>query len=203
MDAGPDIETRHRHHTERAWVDVALGVSAVAISLISLLLAVGNGNAMQRLVEANSWPFVSIGVGNRDEQGGEVLRLLAQNKGIGPAKIQTLEVFYNGKPMSDPRTLIHTILGPSADGIRVPFGGSAFVGDVLSSKEMVLFLTVQDKTIAPANLEKLAAESRNIGFRTCYCSVFNECWVLDRTGAALSPPDPVKACPVPKVPFGQ
>lgn len=182
---------------------MAIGVSAVAISLISLLLAIGNGNAMQRLVEANSWPFVSIGVSNRDEQDKKVLRFVAQNKGIGPAKIQTLEVFYDGKSMPDAHTLIHTILGPEAAGAHVPFGGSAFVGDVLSSKETVLVLSVQDKTIARSNLEKLAAEARNIGFKVCYCSVFNECWVSDRTGAALSPPLAVKSCPIPKAPYSQ
>jgi hypothetical protein len=201
MDQGPDIEAHHHPRTGRAWVDVMLSVSAVTISLISLLLAIGNGDAMQRLVAANSWPFVSIGVGNRDEHGDKVLRLIAQNKGIGPAKVQTLEVFYNGRPVPDAHALIRAILGPAADGGRIPFGGGSVVGDVLSSKEVVLLLAVQDKGIAPADLDKLAFEARNIGFRTCYCSVFDECWVSDRTGP-LSPPTPVKSCPAPKVPFG-
>jgi hypothetical protein len=203
MDLGPDVETRHHHRTGRAWVDVVLGVSAVAISLTSLLLAVGNGNAMQRLVQANSWPFVSLSVSNRNEAGDKLLRLVAQNKGVGPARVQTLEVFYDGKPMSGPRTLIHAILGPAANDLHIPFDTSAIVGEVLSSKELAYLLTVKDKSISPEILEKLSNETKNIGFRTCYCSVFDECWISDRTGATLSPPQAVKSCPAPETPYGQ
>jgi hypothetical protein len=199
MDAGPDLDS-HRRPTGRAWLDVVLGISAVAISLTSLLLAIGNGDAMKRLVQANSWPFVSVGFSNGDETGDRFLRFEAKNNGIGPAKVQTLEVFYNGKPMSDPRMLILAILGPAANGVRIPYRDSALVGEVLSPRELKYILTVSDKHIGPANLERLSSEARNVGIRTCYCSVFDECWIFD--GASrISPPRSVKVCPVPKIPF--
>lgn len=200
MDSGPDLEAPHHHATGRRWLDVALSVSAVTISLISLLSAIGNGDAMKQLVAANSWPFVSIGISNRDEQRGPVLRIVAQNKGIGPAKIEALEVFYKSRAMPNPRALIHAILGPDADDIRTPYQGSTFAGDVLGSKEITTVLSVQDQSLGAANLERLAAEAQNIGFRVCYCSVFNECWISDRTGG-LSPPSRQNACKPPKTPF--
>lgn len=200
MDMGPEIETHHPHHTGRQWVDVILGVSVVVISIISLLLAMENGTAMKRLVAANSWPFVNIGVSNGDEAGNKLLDLLIQNKGVGPAKIETMEVFYKGKPMPDTRALIHTILGPGADGIHVPYINQTIVGDVLSSKESTNFVEVKDKSIDPAYLDRLSQEAGNIGFKTCYCSVFDECWLVDHTTAA-SAPTPVKVCPIPKTPF--
>ena len=200
MDAGPDIEARHHHHTGRQWVDVVLGVSAVLISLISLLLAIENGNAMKRLVQANSWPFVNIGVSDTDENGNRLLILAAQNKGIGPAKIQTLEVFYNHKPVSDATALIHAMLGPAAADAHVPFVGSSLVGNVLSSKESISFLVIQDKSISPEIMNTISVESKNLGFRMCYCSVFDECWTHDRMGGR-TPPQPVKACPTPETPF--
>jgi hypothetical protein len=175
-------------------------VTAVTISLVSLLLSIGNGDAMKQLVAANSWPFVSVGVGNRDEQGGKTLRIVAQNKGVGPAKIETLEVFYKGQAMADSHALIHAILGPAEADVQIPFGESAFVGDVLASKETAIVMSLQGGKIAPADLEKLAAGTANMGFRTCYCSVFNECWVSDRT-RGISPPALVKTCPTPKTPF--
>ena len=45
----PEIE-HHHHHTGRPGVDLLLGVAAVAISFISLFLAIANGRAMERLV---------------------------------------------------------------------------------------------------------------------------------------------------------
>jgi hypothetical protein len=57
---GPEIEQPHHHHTGRSWLDLILGVSAVTISFVSLFFAIHNGNAMERLVEANSWPSVQV-----------------------------------------------------------------------------------------------------------------------------------------------
>jgi hypothetical protein len=200
MDIGPEIEPHPHHHTGRQWVDVVLGVSVILISLISLMLAVENGNAMKRLVQANSWPFVIADTSNTDENGAPLLGFRIQNKGVGPAKIQSLEVFYKDKPMPNPRTLIHTILGPSANGAVVHYIASSVVGNVLSSKEAVTFFSVKDKSINPKYLQQLADANKDIGFRTCYCSVFDECWTLNIVDR-LAPPQPIKTCPIPKVPF--
>lgn len=202
MDIGPDVETHHHHHTGRQWIDVILGVSVVAISIVSLLLAMENGRAMKQLVAANSWPFVFIGYSNGDEQGDKFLTFVIQNKGVGPAKIETMEVFYKGRPMADLTTLIHAILGPQANGVHIPFISQTIVGDVLSSKENINFVEVKDKSIGRPYLERLSAEAGNIAFRTCYCSVFDECWLVDHTSGALAP-KPVKVCPVPAHPFAQ
>jgi hypothetical protein len=41
-ELGPstDVEHHHHHHTGQRWLDITLGVSAVFISLMSLLLAI-------------------------------------------------------------------------------------------------------------------------------------------------------------------
>jgi hypothetical protein len=202
MDSGPEINTHHHHHTGRQWVDVILGVSVVVISIISLMLAAENGQAMKRLVAANSWPFVLTSVSNSDENGDKFLNLVMQNKGVGPAKIESLEVFYAGKSVPDARTLLHTILGPSADGQKIPYKSSTVVGNVLSAKEIDAFLTVSDKSIPPDELRKLSESTANIDTITCYCSVFDECWRLDTRNMPIHA-DPVKACPVPTTPFSQ
>ena len=200
MDIGPEIEPHPHHHTGRQWVDVVLGVSVIVISLISLMLAMENGNAMKRLVQANSWPFVIASTSNTDENGGPLLSFTMQNKGVGPAKIQSLEVFYKGKPTPNPRTLIHAILGTSATGVVVHYIDSSVVGNVLSSKETVTFLSLKDKTIKPEYLKQLSEANKYIGFKTCYCSVFDECWTLTIVDS-LAPPQPIKTCPIPKTPF--
>ncbi len=53
--------------------------------------------------------------------------------------------------------------GRAAAGGHVPVSGASVVGDVLSSKETVLILTVQDKSIAAADLDKLAGATGKIG----------------------------------------
>ena len=201
MDAGPDIEHHHHHHTGRVWVDMLLAISAVAISFISLFLAVENGRAMQRLVQANSWPFVAVGTNNGDLDGNYAFALVMQNKGIGPAKVEALEVFYKGKPMADGDALVHAILGPRADLPANGFVSSSVTGGVLSSKEEINFLAANAKSVSAADMKTLSDGARNLHFRFCYCSVFDECWLADHSVHGRLPPKPVKTCPVPATPF--
>jgi hypothetical protein len=65
----PEVEQLHHPHTGRQWVDLLLGISAVSISFISLFLAIHNGKAMERLVEANSWPYVQITFSSLNSDG--------------------------------------------------------------------------------------------------------------------------------------
>jgi len=200
MDPGPEIDPHHHHHTGRPWLDLVLGVTAILISLISLILAILNGDAMQRLVAANSWPYVNVGNSNTDESGAPLLILTMQNKGVGPAKIQSLEVFYDGKAMAGSEALIHAMLGPAYNGLPVYHVASSIVGGVLSAKESVDFLQVKGKLVPRAILEQLAAKTDGLGYRVCYCSVFDECWMFDRSGAQSSP-KPIKTCPRPATPY--
>jgi len=200
MDPGPDIEAHHHHHTSRSWIDLVLGVSAIMISLISLILAILNGDAMQRLVAANSWPYVNVGSSNSDDGGAPLLALTMQNKGVGPAKIQSLEVFYDGKAMAGPRALIHAMLGAADKGPPVHYLASSVVGGVLSAKESVDFLRVKGKLVPTPVLQQLAAKTDGLTYRVCYCSVFDECWMFERDNTASSP-KPIKTCPTPATPF--
>src|ERR1700729_270779 len=101
----PEVEHSHHRHTGRPWLDLLLGVSAVSISFISLFLAIANGRAMERLVQANSWPFVFVGASNVELDGTPHVRLLIGNKGVGPARIETLDVLYQGTSVNGPRAL--------------------------------------------------------------------------------------------------
>ena len=63
----PEHETPHRAHgTGHRWLDLTLALSAMFVSIVSLILAVHSGHAMDRLVAANSWPFLLYDTENRD-----------------------------------------------------------------------------------------------------------------------------------------
>jgi hypothetical protein len=195
MEATPEIEVPHHHKIGHRKLDVILTISAFVISLVSVFLAIENAVAMRQLVASNSWPFVNVGVSDGNQSGNAALDLVIQNKGIGPAKIETLEVFYRGQPMRGGDALIRTMTGDN-----IPFARSRVVGNVLSAKESVNFLSVVGQTVEQSDLRKLAELSDEIAIRTCYCSVFDECWLLDRT-IAPSKLTEVDECPVVKVSF--
>lgn len=193
MDTGPEIEGHHHAHTGRPLLDLILGVSAIVISLISLGLAIAHGNAMERLVEANSWPFVATSFSNAEADGTPHFRLGIMNKGVGPARIDSLQVFYEGKPVHDARELVTRMSGGSPQP-PIQILSSDVLNSVMSARETVNFVDVPIGGATPGQQKQLGRAGPKITFATCYCSVFDECWTVD-TREAAPRPHKIKICP--------
>ncbi len=200
MDAGPEIETHAHPHTGRPLIDLVLGVSAIAISLISLALAIIHGNAMERLVEASTWPFVVTGISTANSDGTDHFKLVMINKGVGPARIGSLEVFYKGQPLLSPNALLKSV-EQRPGRPKITLLTSDVVNNVLSAKEEVNFVDVPTQGATTGQQKALRDVAQGLTFKTCYCSVFNECWTVD-TRDSSPRPKPVKACPAPATSFG-
>src|ERR1700761_5577633 len=94
VDGGPELEHHHHRHTGHSWLDITLGVSAIVISVISLFLAVQHGRAMERMVEAATWPYVIVDFSTANLDGTPHVALRISNKGVGPSRVVSLEVSY-------------------------------------------------------------------------------------------------------------
>jgi hypothetical protein len=200
VDAAPETEYHHHRRTGHSWLDITLAVSAMFISLVSLFLALQHGRVLEKMVQADTWAFVTAGFSNYDPDLTPHPRLIIVNKGVGPAQVQTLEVFYNGTPQPSRRSLIRSILKPADPNYRPRFFESDVIGGVLTAKEEVNFLDFPASYYTPDEYATIRGALDKLEFRICYCSVLGECSVLD---TRKPPPTPiaVKACPVPEVPF--
>ena len=201
MGPGPDVEHHHHHHTGHRWLDVTLGVSAVFISLMSLLLAIQHGNAMEKMVQVSSWPYVLMDSSNAMPDGTRRVRLVIRNKGVGPAKIESIEVFYNDQAQADAQQLLRAMLKITDPAERIRAGYSDILDTVLSAREEAALLQVFPEFVTPQQLDTLSKEMGRVDYRVCYCSVFDECTIWDSRPAAGHRPQSVKACPVPKTMF--
>ena len=181
----------------RHWVDMVMGASAIGISLVSLFVALEDGGAMKRLVQANSWPFVAAEFSTLGPDGTPHFRMMLTNKGVGPAKIETLEVFVSGKPVAGPRALMAAMIGPEGLNHDHKFGTSDIVGSVLSARESVDYLITLPETFTPEQNAALRNAGPRVNTRVCYCSVFDECWTRGGPdGDARA--KPVDRCEMPK-----
>jgi hypothetical protein len=196
---GPEVEHHHHHHTGHRWLDVTLGVSAVFISLMSLFLAIQHGRVMEKMVEANTWAFVTVGFSTAEYDYTPHVRLLVVNKGVGPAQVESLEVFYNGVAQAGAHALVGAILKPVDPTRHPPILRADVIGTVFSAKEELNFLDFNVKNFTPEEYATITREVPKLTFRVCYCSVLKECSILD-TAKALRPVS-VKACSAPKTPF--
>jgi hypothetical protein len=212
-------EHHHTSHTGHRWLDLTLGISAMFVSVVSLIVAVEHGRTMERMadantrmVEANSWPFVEFESHNVDEHGNGDVRLLLVNEGVGPARIETFELWWNGKPMSSLGTLMQACCSTTPAETQQLKTALMSVGlaspRILRAGEHVNFIELPQSPGSSDLWQKFNLERDKITARVCYCSVFDECWVHS-VGTGLSPqdqnkmthPDRVNSCATPAVPY--
>ena len=205
----PEAAHNHAAHTGHRWLDIVLAVSAMFVSVISLVVAVEHGRTMERMadanarmVEANSWPFVEYDSHNIDEHGNAKIRLVLTNAGIGPARIETFELWFDGKPISSPFALLKACCQTSDDeseqlkttilsmGLTAP--------NILRPGDHEDFFSMSPSAGNVDALEKFNEARIKITARICYCSVFDECWIS--SGISIHA-DRVASCPVPAAPF--
>ena len=90
----PEIHNLHARHGGGLprWLELVVVVSALVTSVSSIVIAVHNGRVMERLVEANSIPYMQGGFSDVTPEGKDVLSLDLLNRGVGPAHEESLRV---------------------------------------------------------------------------------------------------------------
>ena len=202
----PEQEAAHLPHgTGHRWLDLTLALCAMFVSVVSLIVAVRHGATMDRLVAANSWPFLTYGTDNEDPQGKRRITLKVENVGVGPARIQTFEMWWQGQPIASvdellsrccilqPRTQLEL---PDARALHLSVGLVA--PTVLRAGDAQNIISLERTETNSAVWDRLDLARLNLKMRACYCSVFDECWVSDLVETTA---EEVRACPAVKVPF--
>src|SRR4051812_31961149 len=88
-----DIQARPRR-TGVGWFDLVLALSAIFISAVSLAVAIEHGRTERDLVAASSWPFLRALISNSYGDGeARFAAIGVSNGGVGPAKLESYEVF--------------------------------------------------------------------------------------------------------------
>ena len=189
----------------RHWFDIAAGGAAIVVSVVSLIVAKQTADANTRLVEASTWPFLQLDSSNTDDQNHFLISLAITNSGVGPAKLESLEVFWHGKAYATSFDLMTACCGwkppteiPGSTAAPTGINTAPVSHLVIRAGESRRFLAVP-----PGN--QLAAWHRldmvrysELKYRACYCSVFDECWTTD---FASLHPTPVDLCPKPAVAY--
>ncbi|MEO6225887.1 MAG: hypothetical protein ABIO80_08580 [Sphingomicrobium sp.] len=200
-----DIEIEHphkRHHFADKGIDLALALTALFVSLISIGVAWHHGQVMkelvhqnERLVEASSLPYVQLSM-LRGAAGD--LSFVATNEGVGPAKIETAQISVDGRPVETLEQLVDACCGASA---RDAFKASSLEGRMVRPGDEVAYIGLDGAAVDGArlaDLTKTLAASGRVTVSLCYCSVFDDCW----TAVSRDPtPNPVKSCPIPAHPY--
>lgn len=200
---------------DRHWAESALAIGAVIIAAVSLWVAFDSERTNRELVASASWPFVELTSGE-STTAPRAVHLDIANDGIGPAKLESFELFWQGKPERSPWQLLHdccaqgkTAAGQpgSIEALRADYtnlGTASDQGIVLRAGETIHLLAyIRNGDNSPIWDAFESQYVRNLSVRYCYCSAFNDCWVMTArlgTRRDLNPPR-VRACPRPQLPY--
>ena len=199
-------KTTHRFNP-REWIELLLAGVALTISVISLWVAIGTERANRQMVAAASWPLLQADTSDVPEAGRSMITFTLMNGGVGPAKLKTLEVSWHGKAFTGAVPLLEACCGYKpfsgpADLLtvkRTPIITGGVHNVVILAGEKRSFLRMllgSDNVLVWRKLDKVR---RELSFKACYCSVFDECW----TSKLIEDiePERVDACPAVKVQY--
>jgi hypothetical protein len=187
----------------RHWIEYVATFVGLIVAVISLWVAIATEKANQKMVDANyrmvaaaSWPYLQVDSGN-DDAGAHRITMELQNAGVGPAKIQSFEIFWRGKAYPSSFALLKACCAPTATLIKM--GTLPVLGMVLRAGDQRQFLRLDLDPDDPRIWKTFdEVRQRELSYRACYCSVFDECWISQLNA---STPQRVKACPKPATPF--
>src|SRR5262245_46175544 len=142
----------------RRTVELIVAVAVVVISLASLFTAVYQSVVMQRTLEASVWPRVEWENSNYDEERrANAITLAIANRGVGPARIARAELIFEGKRMSNARSLL---LACCVDGATQKDRELNY-RTLIESRALLLFTsTVDGAALTPGQHRALVAFER-------------------------------------------
>lgn len=193
-------EPQPRAHAPRRrplrFYEVLIGGCVVLISVVSLFVAISANRTQERMLAASVWPSLIFSTSNVSlEDGMPQIALDLVNRGTGPARVRWAELLFQDQPVAGPEELMRRCCGGVPDGHDAeswPIVTSGLQRRVLGAEEWVPFFRMPLSRVDQATFDALEDTRHDIRLRACYCSVLDDCWLLD---SDREDPEPVRQCP--------
>lgn len=157
--------------------EMLVGISAVVIGLCALGVSMYETSLMREEQRAAVMPILELGrsynVSSTDPSKNR-FALLAQNVGIGPARVLDFKVMVDGKPQLTWDATTRALTGSDK---RISHSMSVINGRTIPPDKTVRIFELKDMNF----LEGVLDEVGRLEFEACYCSIFNECWTTSNT----------------------
>lgn len=150
-----------------------ISLLALAVSVFALAIGTWQTRLMQSQARASVWPYLAIGYtySNNTDTNGFIWTI--DNNGVGPARVQSVTLAVDGKPMRNWAEVI-AALGPleHASTATTSFAG-AVISPNTNREATIAALRVHDRELATLFKNAIPRFTMDI----CYCSVYDDCWV--------------------------
>lgn len=187
------------------WLDLALGIAASVVSLVSLWLGLHSAHSMEKLVAANSYPYVELQRSSSMEHFAEKtgpwrrVKYMMENNGAGPARIEWVQFNYKGQAVADIEELLQKCCSTEPLNRNGVDTRGKIAGTVIRPGATVQMFSWDEPSETNPTFMALHKAMNDISYSACYCSVFDDCYVTGTSDEGK--PQPVEQCTPPKVAF--
>ncbi len=159
--------------TNKKWYqkpEMIVAMSALVMTLVATTVSVYSAYIDRSYARASVWPRLQI----FKSYGNTHFSHVVSNLGNGPAIIKYAKVEYKSEPILEWKDI---------PGIPKGFVQSHMGQIILSAQETRAPIAYKGTEL---NVEKLLKINNSLRIELCYCSIYNECWVMDRSNEPRS-----------------
>lgn len=152
-----------------------VSVLALLLSIAAILISAIEVSTVRSSAKASVWPHLTI-VTRNDDDG---FRIDVENKGVGPALVESLEFSIDGKLITDIETAIIDTVGSAED---VDFSNDNYTdinNRVLAAGEKQRLFSLPWSPFSRKLIDNWAPK---IDMQACYCSIQDDCWQTSLVG---------------------
>jgi len=147
-----------------------VAITAIVLSICALLVSVLEVSAIRDEQRIQVWPYIDLA----SRYNSEGFFIEATNKGIGPARVRSLEMFLDDEPVDDLDSMIVQVLGKKNAFSYDVYKSSNPSRSVLSPGDMSTLFSVP---WTPQTRQLTENMSGTFSLTLCYCSVYDDCWL--------------------------
>ncbi|HKE48576.1 MAG TPA: hypothetical protein VKB52_10975 [Rhodanobacteraceae bacterium] len=149
---------------------------ALAVSIFALAIGAWQTRLMQGQARASVWPHLEIGYNSTynstTEEHSFVWRI--DNNGVGPARIESVRLTLDGKPMKTWRDVLAAFGFEGETRVSTTsLAGGQVIPPSLNRETAIEAIRINTRAIASAFQSAVPRFRMDI----CYCSVYDDCWV--------------------------
>jgi hypothetical protein len=145
--------------------EMITAISAVFIGVCAIGISLYETSLIRQAQKGSVWP--AMGGGYSYNQDG--FSYLLENAGVGPAIIEYIILTVDDEPMES-WVQYFDKLGIGVGNYLVTQAS----GRIVSPQSTVEILTIPPQE----NIDALAREQSRVNVEVCYCSVYDDCWVV-------------------------
>jgi hypothetical protein len=156
-----------------------LAVMATIVSACALMVSVFQVQSERKQQYASVWPSVSVSIVTRleDDSTSNQIAFVVANKGVGPAIVEEVELWYNGQLFTNETTFGEKVLGVSSIHQVAGSINQIWEDKVIASNEELEWIRVNG--YEPTEKFRKAISEGLIQARIQYKSVYDERWEVN------------------------